>query len=58
MAEHKILYLSRVDVETVDLPMKQSLDLLEKAFLEKRNGRVEMPPAAKGWQLRNDTISL
>jgi ornithine cyclodeaminase/alanine dehydrogenase len=44
MAEHKILYLSRADVETVDLPMKQIIDLLEKAFLEKGNGRVEMPP--------------
>ena len=44
MAEHKILYLSRTDVETVDLPMKEIIDLLEKAFLEKGNGRVEMPP--------------
>ena len=44
MAEHKILYLSRADVEAVDLPMKQIIELLEKAFLEKGNGRVEMPP--------------
>lgn len=39
MAEHKVLYLSRSDVETVNLPMKQIIDLLEKG-----NGRVEMPP--------------
>ena len=44
MAEQKILYLSRADVETVKLPMKEIIDLLEKAFLEKGNGRVEMPP--------------
>jgi ornithine cyclodeaminase/alanine dehydrogenase len=44
MAEHKILYLSRADVETVDLPMREIIELLEKAFLEKGNGRVEMPP--------------
>jgi ornithine cyclodeaminase/alanine dehydrogenase-like protein (mu-crystallin family) len=44
MAEQKILYLSRMDVETVNLPMSQIIDLLEQAFLEKGNGRVEMPP--------------
>src|ERR1044072_4015264 len=44
MAEHKILYLSRADVEAVNLSMKEIIDLLEKAFLEKGNGNVEMPP--------------
>ncbi len=44
MAEQKILYLSRADVEAVDLSMKEIIGLLEKAFLEKGNGRVEMPP--------------
>jgi len=44
MAEHKILYLSRVDVERAGLSMKEIIGLLEKAFLEKGNGRVEMPP--------------
>jgi ornithine cyclodeaminase/alanine dehydrogenase len=44
MAEQKILYLSRADVETVSLPMKEIINLLEKAFLEKGNERVEMPP--------------
>jgi ornithine cyclodeaminase/alanine dehydrogenase len=44
MAEHQILYLSRADVETVDLPMREIIELLKKAFLEKGNGRVEMPP--------------
>ena len=44
MAEQNVLYLSRADVEKVNLPMSQIIDLLEKAFLEKGNGRVEMPP--------------
>src|SRR5512146_3377067 len=44
MTEQKVLYLSRANVESVDLSMKEIIDLLEKAFLEKGNGRVEMPP--------------
>ena len=44
MAEHKILYLSRADVEAVHLSMKEIIHLLEQAFLEKGHGRVEMPP--------------
>lgn len=44
MAEHKFLYLSRADVESVHLSMKEIIHLLEQAFLEKGNGRVEMPP--------------
>jgi ornithine cyclodeaminase/alanine dehydrogenase-like protein (mu-crystallin family) len=44
MAEQKILYLSRADVETVNLPMQQIIDLLELAFREKGTGKVEMPP--------------
>ncbi len=44
MAQQKVLSLSRADVESVNLSMKEIIDLLEKAFLEKGNGRVEMPP--------------
>ncbi len=44
MSEQQVLYLSRVDVETVDLPMREIIELLEKAFREKGNGKVEMPP--------------
>jgi ornithine cyclodeaminase/alanine dehydrogenase-like protein (mu-crystallin family) len=39
-----LLYLSRADVENVGLEMKTVIDLLEKAFLEKGQGKVEMPP--------------
>jgi len=44
MIEHKILYLSRADVEKVHLSMKEIIELLKKAFLEKGSGNIEMPP--------------
>src|SRR5512135_3293934 len=44
MAEQQVLYLSRADVEKVALDMPTILKLLEEAFKEKGNGRVEMPP--------------
>ena len=44
MPESQILYLSRNDVERVNLPMRTVIDLLEKAFMEKGRGQVEMPP--------------
>ena len=44
MTEPKFLYLSRADVESVGMPMTEIIDLLEKAFREKGEGRVEMPP--------------
>jgi len=44
MAEQQLLYLSRADVENVSLDMPTILKLLEEAFKEKGNGKVEMPP--------------
>jgi ornithine cyclodeaminase/alanine dehydrogenase-like protein (mu-crystallin family) len=44
MSGNQLLYLSRADVENVGLEMKTVIDLLEKAFLEKGQGKVEMPP--------------
>jgi ornithine cyclodeaminase/alanine dehydrogenase-like protein (mu-crystallin family) len=44
MAGAQVLYLSRDDVEKVGLSMRTVIDLLEKAFLEKGRGNVEMPP--------------
>src|SRR5215211_152529 len=44
MTKQTILYLSHADVEKVNLPMQQIIDLLELAFKEKGNGNVEMPP--------------
>ena len=44
MLEDRVLYLSRADVEAVNLDMRTIISLLEKAFMEKGSGRVEMPP--------------
>ncbi|MFC2157912.1 ornithine cyclodeaminase family protein [Acidobacteriota bacterium] len=44
MAELKLLYLSKQDVEKIDLPMAEIIDALEVMFKEKGEGRVEMPP--------------
>ena len=44
MPENQVLYLSKADVEAVNLPMKTIIELLEKAFVDKGNGKVEMPP--------------
>ena len=44
MSAQELLYLSRADVESVALDMRTIIDLLEAAFKEKGQGRVEMPP--------------
>lgn len=40
----EILYLSRKDVEHVGLRMDEIIGAVEKAFREKGEGRIEMPP--------------
>jgi len=44
VGEGELLYLSRADVEAVALDMPAMIGLLETAFREKGEGRVEMPP--------------
>jgi ornithine cyclodeaminase/alanine dehydrogenase len=44
MTELQMLYLSRADVGSVALDMCALIGLLEAAFKEKGQGRVEMPP--------------
>ena len=44
MAEQKVLYLSRKEVEMTALDMPTILKLLEEAFKQKGQGKVEMPP--------------
>jgi ornithine cyclodeaminase/alanine dehydrogenase-like protein (mu-crystallin family) len=44
MTSDRFLYLSRADVEGVGLEMRTIIDLLEQAFKEKGQGKVEMPP--------------
>jgi ornithine cyclodeaminase/alanine dehydrogenase len=40
----RILYLSAGDVATVGLPMAEIIEALERMFVEKGKGEVEMPP--------------
>ena len=42
--EKMILYLSKADVEAVDVPMERIIGAVEAMFREKGEGRVEMPP--------------
>ena len=44
MKTHNLLYLSRQNVEDVDLPMSEIIRALDSMFTEKGMGRVEMPP--------------
>jgi len=44
MSERGLLYLSRADVERVGPDLRTIIGLLEAAFREKGQGRVEMPP--------------
>jgi ornithine cyclodeaminase/alanine dehydrogenase len=44
MTANELLYLSRADVEKVNLDMPTIIKLLEQAFMEKGKGKVEMPP--------------
>jgi ornithine cyclodeaminase/alanine dehydrogenase-like protein (mu-crystallin family) len=40
----EILYLSRHDIENLDIPITEVIRVVEKAFLEKAEGRTEVPP--------------
>jgi ornithine cyclodeaminase/alanine dehydrogenase len=44
MAETTLRYLSRADVESLDLAMDRVIEAVESAFVEKGNGTAEMPP--------------
>jgi ornithine cyclodeaminase/alanine dehydrogenase len=44
LARMELLYLSRRDVEAVNLPMSIIIDIIEQTFKQKALGRVEMPP--------------
>ena len=44
MKTQKLLYLSKKDVEKVDLPMEKIIEALDEAFKEKGRGKIEMPP--------------
>jgi len=44
MTSSSVLYLSRSDVEAIQLPMIEIIQALEAMFKEKGSGKVEMPP--------------
>jgi len=44
MTTHRLLYLSASDVAAVSLDLETMIGLLETAFRERGEGRVEMPP--------------
>ena len=44
MKSDTLLYLSRRDIEAVDVSMQEIITALEHMFIEKAEGRVEMPP--------------
>ncbi|MBW1698183.1 MAG: ornithine cyclodeaminase family protein [Deltaproteobacteria bacterium] len=44
MKENQLLYLSKADVSSVGLTMREIIDALSSAFQAKAEGRVEMPP--------------
>jgi len=50
-----ILYLSRVDIEKLRIPMGEIIETVKKAFVEKAGGMVEMPPKP-GIHPRNDAF--
>ncbi len=40
----KLLYLSKKDVEEINIPMPEIIDSLERMFRQKGEGKTEMPP--------------
>jgi ornithine cyclodeaminase/alanine dehydrogenase-like protein (mu-crystallin family) len=44
MSSHQLLYLTRADVEAIDVTMREIIDALAIAFREHGEGHVEMPP--------------
>lgn len=40
----EVLYLSRHDIENLNIPITEVIRVVEKAFLEKAEGRTEIPP--------------
>ncbi len=43
-SQNRLLYLSKADIEEINLGMDEIINQLEIAFTEKAEGRVEMPP--------------
>jgi ornithine cyclodeaminase/alanine dehydrogenase len=44
LSKHEVLYLSRADVEQLEIPITEVVQVVEESFREKARGRVEVPP--------------
>ncbi|NWG11033.1 ornithine cyclodeaminase family protein [Candidatus Bathyarchaeota archaeon] len=44
MLKDEILYLSKADIERLDISMEEIISVVEQAFREKAKGEVEVPP--------------
>jgi len=44
MKTQRLLYLSKKDVDKIDLSMEEIIEALDEAFKEKGRGKIEMPP--------------
>jgi ornithine cyclodeaminase/alanine dehydrogenase len=42
--DSEVLYLSRKDVEDINLPMTEIIDVIDQMFIKKGDGTIEMPP--------------
>jgi len=51
----ELLYLSKQDVQEIDIPMFEIIEAVEKAFIDKSNGAFEMPPKP-GIHFENDAF--
>jgi len=40
----EVLYISRIDIEKLGIPMSEVLEAVEEAFHERADGKAEMPP--------------
>jgi len=50
-----LLYLSRAQIEKLNISVEEVINVVEKAFCEKATGRVEMPPKP-GIHLQDDAF--
>jgi ornithine cyclodeaminase/alanine dehydrogenase-like protein (mu-crystallin family) len=55
MADNQVLYLSRNDIEDIGLRMREIIDVIDRMFVEKGQGDIEMPPKP-GIHTRGDSF--
>jgi ornithine cyclodeaminase/alanine dehydrogenase-like protein (mu-crystallin family) len=53
VVKRSAIYLSRADIEALNIPMRRIIDVVEDALIEKAHGRVQMP--SKHWLQRDSS---